>query len=130
MKQSWLWVLLPLGVALTVFALFFTFFFASFISGETPFSPVALFALSLMAGSYAVVRGFRLGWSVSLIISAVIALIALLAACAGLAFGLQGMRLGAIISGVVTVAGLGVLLVSNGMDEVAAPRRKTDGVGR
>ena len=124
MKQSWLWVLLPLGIVLTVLALFFALFFGKLIDGALQFAPVALFTLSLSAGSYAVVRGFRLGWNLSTIISAVIALIAFLAAIVGLVLELQGMSVGAMVSNVFTVTGLAVLFVSNGMDEVSTGRRK------
>lgn len=124
MKQSWLWVLLPLGIVLTVLALFFALFFGSLIDGELQFAPVALFTLSLAAGSYAVVRGFRLGWNVSTMISAGIALFAFLAAIAGLVLELQGMSTGAIVSNIFTVTGLAVLFVSNGMEEVSTGRRK------
>ena len=124
MKQSWLWVLLPLGIVLTVLALFFALFFGKLIDGALQFAPVALFTLSLSAGSYAVVRGFRLGWNVSTIISASIALFAFLAAIVGLVLELQGMSVGAMVSNVFTVTGLAVLFVSNGMDEVSTGRRK------
>ena len=124
MKQSWLWVLLPLGVVLTVFGLFFAFFSARLVAGDLQLAPVALFALSLTAGSYAVVRGFRVGWNLSTMISAGIALFAFLSAIAGLVLELQGMGTGAIIASVLTVTGLGVLFVSNGMDEVSTGRRK------
>jgi hypothetical protein len=124
MKQSWLWVLLPLGVVLTVFGLFFAFFSARLVSGEMQLAPVALFALSLVAGSYAVVRGFRVGWNLATMISAGIALFAFLSAVVGLVLELQGMETGAIIASLLTVTGLGVLFVSNGMDEVSTGRRK------
>jgi hypothetical protein len=124
MKQSWLWVLLPLGIVLTVLALFFALFFGKLIDGALQFAPVALFTLSLSAGSYAVVRGFRLGWNLSTIISASIALFAFLAAIVGLVLELQGMSVGAMVSNVFTVTGLAVLFVSNGMDEVSTGRRK------
>lgn len=124
MKQSWLWVLLPLGIVLTVLALFFALFFGKLIDGALQFAPVALFTLSLSAGSYAVVRGFRLGWNVSTIISASIALFAFLAAIVGLVLELQGMSVGAMVSNLFTVTGLAVLFVSNGMDEVSTGRRK------
>lgn len=124
MKQSWLWVLLPLGVVLTVFSLFFALFSGRLIDGSVQFAPVALFILSLAAGSYAVVRGFRLGWNLSTMISAGIALFAFLAAIVGLVLELQGMSAGAIVSSIFTVTGLAVLFVSNGMDEVSTGRRK------
>jgi hypothetical protein len=123
MKQSWLWVLLPLGIVLTVFALFFALFSGSLINGRLQFAPVALFTLSLAAGSYALVRGFRLGWNLSTIISAVIALFAFLASIVGLTLELQGMT-GGIIASVLTVTALAVLFVSNGMDEVSTGKRK------
>ena len=116
--------MLPLGVVLTVFGLFFAFFSARLFSGDLQLAPVALFALSLTAGSYAVVRGFRVGWNLSTMISAGIALFAFLSAIVGLVLEFQGMATGAIIASVLTVTGLGVLFVSNGMDEVSTGRRK------
>ncbi|TNJ38194.1 hypothetical protein FGF66_10155 [Chlorobaculum thiosulfatiphilum] len=124
MKQSWLWVLLPLGVVLTVFGLFLALFSGRFIDGNLLFAPFALFALSLAAVSYAAVRVFRLGWNLSTIVSASVALFAFLAAVTGLVLELQGMRVGALVTSVLTVTGLGVLFVSNGMDEVSVARRK------
>ncbi|AAM72268.1 MAG TPA: hypothetical protein DEB17_02030 [Chlorobaculum sp.] len=124
MKQSWLWVLLPLGIVLAVLALFFALFFGNLINGELQFAPIALFTLSLSAGSYALVRGFRLGWNLSTIISAVIALFAFLASIAGLTLELQGMRIGGIIAGLLSVTCLAVLFVSNGMDEISVGKRK------
>jgi hypothetical protein len=124
MKQSWLWVLLPLGVVLAVYGLFFALFSAKLIGGDMQFSPVALFGLAAGAGSYAIVRGFRLGWSVSSIISAGISLFVLLAAGVGIALELQGMRTPAMMTGMVTAVGFAVLLVSNGMDEISVGKRR------
>jgi hypothetical protein len=124
MKQSWLWVLLPLGVVLAVFGIFFALFSTRIADGDMQFAPVALFALSTAASSYAIVRGFRLGWSVSSIISAAIALIVFLAAIVALTFELQGMRVAGMITGIAIVTGLAVLFVLNGMDEISVGKRK------
>jgi hypothetical protein len=124
MKQSWLLLLLPLAVLLAVFGLFFVLFYGQFIDGNILFSPVALFALAAGAGSYAIVRGFRLGWNPSASISAMISLVVFLVAGIGIALELQGMRIPGIITSVVTVTGFAFLLVVNDMDDIAFGTRK------
>jgi hypothetical protein len=124
MKQSWLLLLLPLAVLLAVFGLFFVLFPGQFNAGDMLLSPVALFALASGAGSYAIVRGFRLGWNPAASISAMISLVVFLIAGIGVALELQGMRAPGIITSVITVAGFAVLLVVNDMDDIAFGKRK------
>lgn len=119
--------MLPLAVLLAVFGLFFVLFSGQFIDGGTLFSPVALFALASGAGSYAIVRGFRLGWNPSASISAMISLVVFMVAGIGIALELQGMRVPGLITSLVTVSGFAILLVVNDMDDIAFRKRKSAG---
>lgn len=124
MKQSWLWILLPLAVLLTVFGFFLALFPGRFLDGDAFFWPVSMLALTAGIASYAPVRGFQQGWNISSIVGVVISGVSLIAAGCGVALDLNGMHIGAMITGMIAVTGVAVLTVATEIEISAGGRKK------
>ncbi|NTU53583.1 MAG: hypothetical protein HGA97_07800 [Chlorobiaceae bacterium] len=127
MKQSWLWILLPLAVSLMVFGFFFALFPDRFFNGEMLFWPVSLLALASGVVCYAPVRGFHQAWNLSSVIGVVISVIALLAAGCGVALDLNGIHAGAMIAGVISVTAIALLPVVTDLEITGGNRKKASG---
>jgi hypothetical protein len=124
MKQSWLWILLPLAVLLAVFGFFFALFPGKFLGGDAFFWPVSMLALTAGIASYAPVRGFQQGWNISSVLGVTISGIALIAAGCGVALGLNGMHIGSMITGLIAVTGVAVLTVATEIEISGLGRKK------
>lgn len=124
MKQTWLWVLLPLAVFLAVFGFFFALFPARLLDGSMFFWPAALLAMAAGVASHTLVRGFQQSWSLSSVIVSAISVLVVLASACAVAMDLNGYQSEAMIAGMVAFTGFTVIPFFSG-EHLEWSRKKT-----
>ncbi|NTU58760.1 MAG: hypothetical protein HGB00_07550 [Chlorobiaceae bacterium] len=117
MKQMSLWGLLPVAVMFVVFGVFYALFSNKLLDEGMLYSSVALLGLAAGSASYMIAKGLSQGWNGSNGVAAVLSGLLLLVTGAGVALAINDMPLESMVTGLVTVVGFAILLVTVSSNE-------------